>query len=80
MSHAPSHSVAASQAYALPFDRHPYDTWIKQTRKLRWIGMEEEAQRLLCPSEEAMPSTSKARLTQGMVHCQAGAAYFLRHF
>jgi hypothetical protein len=34
------------EAYALPLDQHPSGEWIKLLRKLRWIGMDEEAQRL----------------------------------
>jgi DNA-directed RNA polymerase specialized sigma24 family protein len=34
------------EVYALPLERHPSGEWIKLIRKLRWIGMDEEAQRL----------------------------------
>jgi hypothetical protein len=34
------------EAYVLSFSHDPSDDWIKLIRKLRWIGMEEEAQRL----------------------------------
>jgi len=34
------------EAHALPLGHHPSGEWIKLIRKLRWMGMEEEAQRL----------------------------------
>jgi len=34
------------EARALPLNHDSSDDWIKLIRKLRWIGLEEEAQRL----------------------------------
>jgi len=44
------------QSYAPPPDRHPSGDWIKLIRKLRWIGMEEEAQDLQSAVSTLPPS------------------------
>ena len=38
--------LQSREARALPLSHGSSDDWIKLIRKLRWIGLEEEAQRL----------------------------------
>jgi hypothetical protein len=46
------------EGYAPTNDRHPSGEWIRLIRKLRWIGMNEEAQRLQ-QAVDTLPSSQR---------------------
>jgi hypothetical protein len=46
------------EAYAPTNDHRPHGEWIRLIRKLRWIGMDEEAQRLQ-QAVDTLPSSQR---------------------